>query len=104
MRISVKEAARRMGVCEQYVRIGLQTGRLPIGSAVKMSDRFTYHISSERLDKYLGVSEWSNSVQSAESCTTDQGSIALDAMQKTNNELGIEDPFWRKTLENMLSL
>ena len=54
MRVSVKEAARALGVSEQYVRIGLQRGRLPIGSCVKMSSVWTYHISEEKLREYLG--------------------------------------------------
>lgn len=55
VRITVKEAAKRMGVTEQYIRIGLQQGRLPIGSAVRMSGQYTYHIDDRKLDEYLGV-------------------------------------------------
>ena len=42
-----------MGVSEQFIRIGLQRGSLPIGCAVKMSDRFTYYISRKKLNEYL---------------------------------------------------
>ena len=52
-RVTVKEASELLGVSRQYVRIGLQTGRLPFGSAVKTSDRWTYHISAEALRKYM---------------------------------------------------
>ena len=52
MRITVKQAAAELGVSEQFVRIGLQTGRLPIGTAVKMSSKWTYHISERLLDEY----------------------------------------------------
>lgn len=52
--VSVKEAARRLGVCEQYIRIGLQNRRLPFGTAVKMSQVHTYHISPKLLDDYIG--------------------------------------------------
>lgn len=54
MRITVKEAARQLGVSEQFVRLGLQRNELPIGAAVKMSSRWTYHISETRLREYVG--------------------------------------------------
>ena len=53
-RIKVSEAAKMLGVSEQYVRIGLQRGTLPIGSCVKMSSVWTYHISKKKLNEYLG--------------------------------------------------
>ncbi len=52
--ISVKEAAEILGVSQQFVRIGLQQGTLPIGTAVKMSSRWTYHISPKLLEEYVG--------------------------------------------------
>lgn len=52
--ISVKEAAEILGVSQQFVRIGLQRGVLPIGTAVKMSSRWTYHISPKLLEEYVG--------------------------------------------------
>lgn len=54
MRITVSQAADLMNVSPQFIRIGLQKGTLPIGSAVKMSSRWTYHVSPELLKKYLG--------------------------------------------------
>ena len=54
-RVTVKEAAQILNVSEQFIRIGLQTGKLPIGSAVKMSSRWTYHISEHLLDQYTGI-------------------------------------------------
>lgn len=53
MRVSVKDAARMLGVSQQFIRIGLQRGVLPIGCAVQMSDRFTYHISKKKLNEYI---------------------------------------------------
>ena len=38
------EAAAIMGASPQFVRVGLQTGQLDIGSAVKMSSVWTYNI------------------------------------------------------------
>lgn len=54
-RVTVKDAAATLGVSEQFVRVGLQTGRLPFGHAVKMSSRWTYHISPELLTQYAGA-------------------------------------------------
>ena len=52
-RISVSEAAKLLGVSQQFVRIGMQQGRLPIGTAVKMSSRWTYYICEEKLEDYM---------------------------------------------------
>ena len=43
-----------MGMSEQFIRIGLQRGILPIGTAVQISTRYTYHISPKLLAEYLG--------------------------------------------------
>ena len=53
-RVKVKDAAKLLGVSEQFIRIGMQRGILPIGSCVKMSSVYTYHISKARLDEYIG--------------------------------------------------
>lgn len=54
--ISVKEAAKIMGKSEQFVRIGLQRGLLPIGTAMKMgnSTMYTYYISPKLFEEYVG--------------------------------------------------
>lgn len=52
-RITVADAARRLGVSQQFIRIGLQRRILPFGYAVKMSDRYTYHISEKLLNEYI---------------------------------------------------
>ena len=52
MRVTVKDAAKIMGVSEQFIRIGLQQNRLPIGTAVKMSSVWTYYISAELIENY----------------------------------------------------
>lgn len=52
--IPIAVAAKLMGKTPQYVRIGLQQQRLPIGTAVKMSSEWTYHISYELLKNYIG--------------------------------------------------
>lgn len=55
--ISVRDAAELLGVSQQFIRIGLQRGALPIGTAVKMSSRWTYHISPKLLKEYIGESK-----------------------------------------------
>lgn len=52
-RVTVAEAAERLGVSQQFIRIGLQKKILPFGIAVKMSNRFTYHISRKLLEEYI---------------------------------------------------
>lgn len=52
--ISVKEAAEILGKSQQFVRIGLQRQLLPFGTAVKMSTKWTYHISPKLLKEYIG--------------------------------------------------
>ena len=53
-KITVAQAAEKMGVSQQFVRIGLQRGILDFGVAVKMSNRWTYHISKEKFYNYMG--------------------------------------------------
>lgn len=52
--VPVKEAAKRIGMSQQFVRGGLIQGTLPIGAAVKLSSKWTYHISPKLLDDYIG--------------------------------------------------
>ena len=53
-KIKVKDAAALLGVTEQFIRIGLQRGQLPIGAAVKFKSRWAYHISPALLEAYTG--------------------------------------------------
>ena len=52
-KLSVKEAATLMGKSVQFVRIGLQRGAFNFGSAVKLSSRWSYHISPKLFYEYL---------------------------------------------------
>lgn len=54
-KITVVEAAKILHVSDQFVRVGLQKSVLPIGTAVKMSSKWTYQISPARLAEYSGV-------------------------------------------------
>mgnify|MGYP000267639369 CR=1 FL=1 len=55
--MSVKECAELLGKTEQWVRVGLQRGRLPFGYAVKISTRWSYHISRHQVYQYLGIEQ-----------------------------------------------
>lgn len=52
--LKVSECARLLGKSQQFVRIGLQRGILPFGYAIKMSSKWTYHISENKVYEYLG--------------------------------------------------
>lgn len=52
--VPVKIAAEKLGKSEQFIRVGLQRNRLPFGTAVKLSSRFSYHISPKLLNEYIG--------------------------------------------------
>lgn len=58
--MTVKECATLLGKSEQFVRIGLQRGILPFGYAVKMSSKWTYHISKSKVKEYLGDEFYDN--------------------------------------------
>ena len=53
--MTVKECAELLNKSQQFVRIGLQRGALPFGYAVKLSSRWTYHISAHKVYEYLGL-------------------------------------------------
>lgn len=53
MSLKIKEVAERMNKSEQFVRIGLQQGIFPFGYAVKMSSKYTYHISKKKFFEYM---------------------------------------------------
>lgn len=52
-RIKVSEAAAILGVSSQAIRIGIQTGTLPIGTAIKVKQRWNYVIPRERFEAFV---------------------------------------------------
>lgn len=58
--MNVLEAAKVLNVSPQFIRVGLQQQRLPIGTAVKMSSKWTYHISEKQLYEYIEKSGKNN--------------------------------------------
>ena len=55
MRVTVTEAAKILEASPEYIRDALRQGMIPIGSAAKMSSRWTYHISPKLLAEYSGA-------------------------------------------------
>lgn len=55
--MSVKECAELLGKSQMFVRCGLREGKLPFGYAIKMSSRWTYHISRSKVYEYMGIKE-----------------------------------------------
>lgn len=55
----VSEAAKRLQMNPQTLRLALQQGLFPFGVAVKTSNnRYTYKIFTNRLEKYLEGSDY----------------------------------------------
>lgn len=52
-RISVEQAAKRLGVTPQFLRMGLRANKFPFGVAVKMQKRWVYYINANRFERYL---------------------------------------------------
>lgn len=61
-KVSVKLAAKLIGASEQYIRIGLQRGRLPFGTAV-CNKRWSYNISPKLLADYIGNDTWLKEIE-----------------------------------------
>lgn len=56
--MTIKECAKIMGCSEQFLRIGLQQGRIPFGIAVRTTPRrWTYFIDDEKFKKWKGDKE-----------------------------------------------
>ena len=53
--IKVNDVASLLGISPQSVRLGLQRGQLPFGSAIKTSSRYTYVIYKKKLEEYLDM-------------------------------------------------
>ena len=58
--MTVKEVAELLGKTQQTIRIGLQLGVLPFGTAYKTNPdnkSYTYIIFPEKVKEYIGVKE-----------------------------------------------
>lgn len=53
VRVSIAEAAEILGLPKQTLRVMLQRGKLPFGTAVQMSSVYTYYINRAQLEDYV---------------------------------------------------
>ena len=53
--LKVKDVAKAIGKSGMFVRIGLQRGLLPFGTAIKTNSKYTYYISQNKFYKYIGI-------------------------------------------------
>lgn len=53
--MKINEVALMLGVSPQTLRLGLQRGELPFGSAIKTSSKYTYIIYEKKLKEYLDL-------------------------------------------------
>jgi len=54
-KVSIDEAARRLGKSQQFIRLALQNGVAPFGFATKgTGSTYDYHISPKLLSEYIG--------------------------------------------------
>lgn len=54
-KITVNDVADALGVSPQSIRIGLQRGALPFGSAIKTSSKYTYVIYEKKLKEFIDI-------------------------------------------------
>lgn len=52
-KVDIKEASEILGCTQQFLRVALQQGKFPFGSAVKTSSEYTYYISRGRLEAWM---------------------------------------------------
>ena len=54
-KMKVADVAQKLGISPQSLRLGLQRGELPFGSAIKTSGKYTYIIYEKKLREYLDL-------------------------------------------------
>lgn len=66
-KMRVEEAAKKLGMSTQTLRLALQQEKMPFGTAILTTsasdskvgkDRFTYYINEKKLEKYLEGSDY----------------------------------------------
>lgn len=56
--MKINEVATLLGISPQTLRLGLQRGELPFGSAIKTSSKYTYIIYEKKLKEYLDLCDY----------------------------------------------
>lgn len=113
-KIKVTEAAALLHVSDQFVRIGMQRGILPIGTALKMSTKWTYQISEKLLDVYNVFMQEPGNTENArelrqriEKLEQQNRNLANDLQQQRETMLEQEEEYsketviWRETEESL---
>jgi hypothetical protein len=54
-KFTVNDVAARLGCSPQTVRLGLQRGEFPFGTAIKTSTKYTYVIYPEKLKEFIDL-------------------------------------------------
>lgn len=52
-KITIAEVAKKLGISPQSLRLGLQRGEIPFGTAIKTSGKYTYLIYEKKLKEFL---------------------------------------------------
>ena len=57
--LTIQQVAKLMNKSQQFVRIGLQRGLLPFGTAIKLDGKtkYSYHISPNKFYEYMGITD-----------------------------------------------
>lgn len=50
---TINDVAQRLGCSPQTVRLGLQRGELPFGTAIKTSSKYTYILYPEKIKEFM---------------------------------------------------
>lgn len=85
MRLSVKEAARRLEISDSKVRELMKKGLLPIGIVETNEKDTSYYIWSELLDNFLGLK--SNVVDGVIDKLIGQFQETIDTLKELKEEL-----------------
>lgn len=63
-KLTVVQAARRMGVNPMFLRMGLRAGRFPFGTAIQMpGGRWSYYINARRFEVYMAGEDMAGTVE-----------------------------------------
>jgi len=84
--LTIKEASQVMGVTPGFLQMGLQQGRFPFGTAVKMSTRWRYYINTERFIDYMTRL---GKIRREQQCALREQKRMADEFRKTWNAWGV---------------
>lgn len=70
-RLTVDEAAKRMGVTSMFLRMGLRLNKFPFGTAIQMpGGRWSYYINPVRFERYMTGADMDQSATGEGSATS----------------------------------